>query len=71
MPDDPTSIEAGYTANSERTFGGDAEYEDVVNVMRRETSNRGCDAVGALGVTYSALVGDEESRRQTITVGLQ
>ena len=71
VPDDPTSIEAGYPANSQRTFGVDAEYEDVGNVMRRDTSNRGCDAVGALGVTYSAVVGDEESRRQTITVGLQ
>ena len=79
VPDDPTSIEAGYPANSERTFGVDAEYEDVVNVMRRKTSNQGCDAVGALGVTYSAyfpssLTADElqqyeEGRRQTITVG--
>lgn len=81
VPDDPVSIEEGETPNSERIFGEDAEYEDVVNVMRRDTSNRGCGAPGALGVTYCGyiprnLYPEEEApyldnRRQTITVGLE
>lgn len=81
VPDDPVQIAAGLTANSQRTSGDDAEYEDAVNFMRRSTDNIGCEQEGTLGVTYSADSFDMDgftpepanyhSPRQTITVGVQ
>ena len=76
VPDDMVSIAHGMKPNSQRTLGLDAEYEDAINGMRRSTSNQGCKAPEALGVTYSAYgpTNSEaepeytESQRQTITI---
>lgn len=55
VPDDP-SIPEGITPKSHRTLGVDAEYQDTVNVMRRDTENEGCNMYGTLGVTYTAMM---------------
>ena len=65
-------------ANSLRTFGDDAEYEDLTNSMRRATEMQGCQDPNTLGVTYETMSPSSDHRvpsnvhspRQTITVGL-
>ena len=79
VPDDPKSIRRGVLANSLRTFGDNAEYEDTINFMRRETWHEGCKEDLVLGVTYltqyarddPGLPANYHSPRQTITVGLR
>ena len=60
--------------NSQRTFGVDQEWEDVLNAVGRTTISRGCQSPAIQGETYNILrnpqgtVQNQNSKRAVITV---